>query len=82
MNLRLDDFVAAVKGGPGEMDAWLEVSDEAEVRAHILAYAKGIPAEVHIPESLLREIRMGARADEEQFIAGIRKLAAMIRGEA
>jgi hypothetical protein len=30
-------FLEAVNGKRGDLDAWLEVNDEAEVRAHILA---------------------------------------------
>lgn len=40
---RLVWFIAALKGGPGEMDAWLEGADEADVRAAILAYSNSEP---------------------------------------
>jgi hypothetical protein len=33
----------------------------------------------HIPEELLRKIRQGARIDEEQFLEGIREVAALVR---
>jgi len=42
MSLELStfDFIAALHGKPGELDAWLEAHNEAEVRAAILAYGR------------------------------------------
>lgn len=39
-------FKEALEGGRGELDSWLECNNEAEVRAHVQAYAAGIRAEV------------------------------------
>lgn len=36
----LDEFRQALAGGRGDLDAWLEVNDEAEVRAFVLAIQK------------------------------------------
>jgi ferric iron reductase protein FhuF len=36
-------FLEAVNGKRGDLDAWLEVNDEAEVRAHILAALSTLP---------------------------------------
>ena len=36
----LDEFKQALAGGRGDLDAWLEVNDEAEVRAFVLAIQK------------------------------------------
>lgn len=33
----LAEFVEAMNGPRGDLDAWLECNDEAEVRAHIMA---------------------------------------------
>ena len=35
-------FVEALNGRKGALDAWLESNDEAEVRAHIQAYAQRV----------------------------------------
>ena len=36
----LEAFSDAMKGGRGELDAWLEVNDEADVRIHVEAYTR------------------------------------------
>ena len=36
----LGAFLEALNGRPGDLDAWLECNNEAEVRAHVLALVK------------------------------------------
>lgn len=36
----LEVFSDAMKGGRGELDAWLEVNNEADVRLHVEAYTR------------------------------------------
>lgn len=50
------DFVRALHGGKGDLDAWLECYDETEVRAHVLALvhqpaASGEPVAWWIPKA-------------------------------
>lgn len=45
MSGHIDDFVAALSGGRGELDAWLEVNSEAEVRAAINGYTEQLLCE-------------------------------------
>ena len=37
-------FIEALNGGKGDLDAWLECNNEAEVRAHIRACLAAPPA--------------------------------------
>lgn len=55
------EFLAALNGGKGDLDAWLEVNDEAEVRAAIkaaiAAQAQEAPSEPVAPVAAFRECR-------------------------
>ena len=68
----LVEFAEALNGGRGAMDAWLEVNDENEVRAHIRAYAESYAAEA------VRQA--GRRAVDDNVGAFVEQTAQIISG--
>lgn len=54
-------FSEALNGKRGELDAWLEVNDEAEVRAHVMVYVEAELRRLSAVEARCVELEKDAR---------------------
>ena len=78
MTLQFSDFISALDGPCGEMDAWLEVNNEEEVREHINAWGRACRAAALEEAAKVCDKRAGWYEDklEERMM---RSVAAAIR---